>query len=37
MQQQSDQVQAAMLDVNEKLRDAEARLREMTREDDGPA
>jgi chromosome segregation ATPase len=29
MQQQNDQVQAATLDVNEKLRDAEARLREM--------
>lgn len=30
MQQQNDQVQAATLDVNEKLRDAEARLREVT-------
>ena len=30
MQQQNDQVQAATLDVNEKLRDAEARLREIT-------
>ena len=29
MQQQNDQVQAATLDVNEKLRDAEARLREI--------
>lgn len=29
MQQQGDQVQAALLDVNEKLRDSEARLREM--------
>lgn len=30
MQQQSDQTQAATLDVNEKLRDAESRLREMS-------
>lgn len=30
MQQQNDQVQAATLDVNEKLRDAEARLREIS-------
>ncbi|MEX2247084.1 MAG: hypothetical protein WEC75_10390 [Dehalococcoidia bacterium] len=30
MQQQNDQLQAALLDVNEKLRDAEGRLREMT-------
>lgn len=30
MQQQNDQVQAATLDVNEKLRDAESRLREMS-------
>jgi chromosome segregation ATPase len=30
VQQQHDQLQAAMLDVNEKLRDAEGRLREMT-------
>jgi len=30
VQQQSEQVQAAMLDVNEKLRDAEGRIREMT-------
>ncbi len=30
MAQQGDQLQAALLDVNEKLRDAEARLREMT-------
>jgi len=30
MQQQHDQMQAAVLDVNEKLRDAEGRLREMT-------
>ena len=29
MQQQNDQVQAATLDVNEKLRDAETRLREI--------
>jgi chromosome segregation ATPase len=29
MQQQNDQVQAATLDVNEKIRDAEARLREI--------
>ncbi len=29
MQQQNDQTQAATLDVNEKLRDAEARLREV--------
>ena len=30
MQQQNDQVQAATLDVNEKLRDAETRLREIS-------
>ncbi len=30
MQQQNDQVQAAILDVNEKLRDAEVRLRELS-------
>lgn len=30
MAQQGDQLQAALLDVNEKLRDSEARLREMT-------
>lgn len=30
MQQQSDQGQAALLDVNEKLRDAEAHIREIT-------
>lgn len=30
MQQQNDQVQAATLDVNEKLRDAESHLREMS-------
>jgi chromosome segregation ATPase len=29
LQQQNDQLQAAMLDVNEKLRDADGRLREM--------
>jgi chromosome segregation ATPase len=29
MQQQNDQMQAALLDVNEKLRDAEGRLREL--------
>src|SRR5438105_15666397 len=30
VQQQSEQLQASMLDVNEKLRDAEGRIREMT-------
>lgn len=30
MAQQGDQLQAALLDVNEKLRDSEARMREMT-------
>ncbi len=30
LQQQGDQAQAALLDVNEKLRDTEARLREMS-------
>jgi chromosome segregation ATPase len=30
LQQQNDQLQAAMLDVNDKLRDADGRLREMT-------
>ncbi|HYM16351.1 MAG TPA: hypothetical protein VEZ14_12405 [Dehalococcoidia bacterium] len=30
LQQQNDQLQAALLDVNEKLRDADARLRDMT-------
>jgi chromosome segregation ATPase len=30
MQQQGDQVQAAILDVNEKLRDAEGKIREIT-------